>query len=104
MAELPQYITSPVWHAPCSDDKKYGVVDKLTAELKNEYGEKNVIDINGARVLFEHGWGLVRASSNVPALVLVFEATTQDGLNKIESLFRKKLSRFPEIGKEWASG
>ena len=104
MAELPQYITSPVWHAPCGDDKKYGVVDKLTAELKDKYGEKNVIDINGARVSFEHGWGLVRASSNVPALVLVFEGTTEDELKKIESIFREKLSHFPEIGTEWTSG
>lgn len=104
MGELPRYFTSPVWHAPCDDTKKYSVVERLIRELKEEYGTGNVIDINGARVTMEDGWGLVRASSNVPALVLVFEAKTEEGLKKIESVFRKKLSRFFEVGSEWASG
>lgn len=104
MARLPRYVTSPVWHAPCDDAKKYGVVDRLVAEFKREYGNDKVIDINGARVYVENGWGLVRASSNVPALVLVFEAKTEEGLKKIEQIFRGKLARFPEVGSEWISG
>ena len=104
IAELPHYITSPVWHAPCSDTKKYDIVDRLVKELKEEYGQEKVIDINGGRVYLENGWGLVRASSNVPALVLVFEAKTEEGLKKIEAIFREKLSHFPEVGKGWASG
>jgi len=62
-----------------------------------------VIDINGARVYFEEGWGLVRASSNLPALVLRFESKTQKGLNKIQEIFRNKLSKFPEVATEWES-
>lgn len=104
MAEMPQYVTSPVWHAPCPDEKKYAVVERLTSELKNEYGAERVNDVNGARVSFPDGWGLVRASSNVPALVLVFEAKSEDGLKEIEEMFRKKLAQFPEVGDEWASG
>lgn len=104
LGKLPHYVTSPVWHAPCDDIKKYAVVEKLTAEFKKEYGSDKVIDINGARTYLEDGWGLVRASSNVPALVLVFEAKTENGLKKIEAVFREKLSRFPEVGKEWTSG
>lgn len=104
IAELPRYITSPVWHAPCDDTKKYQVIEELTKELKHIYGTDRVIDINGARVYMEDGWGLVRASSNVPALVLVFEAKTEEGLKKIESIFREKLTHFPEVGKEWTSG
>lgn len=104
IAKLPRYITSPVWHAPCDDIKKYAVVEKLTDEFKKEYGSNKVLDINGARVYMEDGWGLVRASSNVPALVLVFEAKTENGLKKIETTFKEKLSLFPEIGKEWSSG
>lgn len=104
IAEFPHYVTSPVWDAPCADDKKYGVVDRLTAELKTEYGPERVIDINGARVNFEDGWGLVRASSNIPALVLVFEAKTEEGMQRIEKIFREKLRKFPEVGQEWASG
>lgn len=102
--EFPHYITSPVWHAPCADDKKYSVIDRLTAGLKAEYGAENVIDINGARVSFEDGWGLVRASSNVPALVLVFEAKSEEGVKRIETLFRGKLLAFPEVDQVWETG
>lgn len=104
MLETPQYFSSPVWEAECADEIKYQVVDRIVDELKKEYGAHRVIDINGARVKFDEGWGLVRASSNLPALVLVFEAKTEKGLKEIEDLFRKKLSKYPEIGKEWISG
>lgn len=104
MAALPRYITSPVWHASCDDAKKYAVVDQMVAEFKREYGNDKVTDINGGRVYLENGWGLVRASSNVPALVLVFEAKTEEGVKKIETIFREKLKRFPEVGSEWKSG
>jgi len=104
IAKFPHYITSPVWHAHCADEKKYAVVDHLTAWLKKEYGADRVIDINGARVSFEDGWGLVRASSNVPALVLVFEAKSEEGVKRIETIFRKKLLEFPEVGQEWETG
>lgn len=101
---LPHYITSPVWHAPCADTRKYAVVEELTLQFRSEYGPDKVIDINGARVYLQDGWGLVRASSNVPALVLVFEARTPEGLKAIETVFRAKLARFPDVGSEWASG
>lgn len=104
MLDTPQYITSPAWHTDCADEIKYDIVDKLTEELKREYGENRVIDINGARVKFDNGWGLVRASSNLPVLVLVFESKTKKGLKEIQDLFRKKLAKYPEIGKEWKSG
>ncbi|TSC68796.1 MAG: Phosphomannomutase [Parcubacteria group bacterium Gr01-1014_66] len=104
IAALPRYITSPVWHASCDDTKKYAVVERLTKQLTQEFGEEKVIDINGARVKFDDGWGLVRASSNVPALVLVFEARTEEGLKYIEHFFRAQLQQFPEVGQEWESG
>ena len=71
--EVTTYVTSPTYQTHCADEVKYAVSDKLTAALKTKYGAENVIDINGARVEFEDGWGLVRASSNLPVLVLVFE-------------------------------
>ena len=94
----PYYISSPALNAPCPDEKKYEVVEKLTKEFKEKY---EVIDINGARVLFGDGWGLVRASSNIPALVLRFEAKTEKRLNEIEMIFREKLRAFPFVGVEW---
>ena len=102
IADTPYYLSTPAYHAEVPDEIKYEVVDTLTKEFKKE-GRK-VVDINGARVYFEDGsWGLVRASSNLPALVLRFEAKTQGQLEKIEKIFRKKLEQFPEVKKEWDS-
>jgi len=99
IAGTPYYISTPAIDVDCPDDKKYGVVDKLTAELKRDF--PRVVDINGARVIFEDGWGLVRASSNLPVLVLRFEAKTQARLDEIKALFRKYMDKYPEIGKVW---
>jgi len=104
MLTTPRYFSSPAWHVDCPDEVKYEVVDKLIKEFKEEYGENRVIDINGARVKFKNGWGLVRATSNLPALVLVFESKTKKGLEQIENIFRQKLAQHPEIGEKWFSG
>lgn len=102
MAKTPNYVSSPTWQVDCPDEIKYDIVEKLTKEFKSE--GYDVIDINGARVKFPDGWGLVRASSNLPVLVLRFEAKTQKGLEKIEKLFRKKLTKYPDVGDKWESG
>jgi len=104
MLTTPQYFTSPAWHVDCADTAKYKIVNELVKEFKQQYGPERVIDINGARVEFDHGWGLVRASSNLPSLVLIFESKTKKGLQEIEDIFREKLSKYPEIGKKWESG
>jgi phosphomannomutase / phosphoglucomutase len=57
--------------------------------------------INGARVVFDDGWGLVRASSNLPELVLRFEAKTPERLAEIKTTFRRYLDRHPEIDRQW---
>jgi len=97
----PYYLSTPAYHAHADDEKKYAIVDALTEEFKKD--GYRVIDINGARVYLENGWGLVRASSNLPALVIRFEAKTEDGLRNIEKIFREKLKRFPEVATEWES-
>jgi phosphomannomutase/phosphoglucomutase len=99
IAGTPYYVSTPAIDVDCPDDKKYQVVDKLTAELKKDFDR--VIDINGARVVFEDGWGLVRASSNLPILVLRFEAKTKERLDEIKKLFRRYMDKYPEIGKTW---
>ncbi len=102
MKTTPQYFVSPVIHAPCADEIKYKVMDKIMKNFKKRFD--NVIDINGARVVFKDGWGLVRPSSNLPVLVLVFEAKTKKRLKEIEELFRKELGKYHEISKEWRNG
>ena len=100
VATTPPYLTSPEIAAHCPDDLKYGVVDRLVAEFKAEYGNR-VIDINGARVDFGDGWGLVRASSNLPELVIIFEARSERRLREIRALFRARLDACPEIDPQW---
>ena len=99
MEGTPSYLSTPAINVKCADEVKYGVVDLLTTELKRDFDR--VVDINGARVIFEDGWGLVRASSNLPELVLRFEAKTPERLNEIKQLFRRYLERYPEIDRHW---
>ncbi len=99
IAGTPYYVSTPTIDVECPDDVKYQVVDRLTEEFKRDFDK--VIDINGARVVFDDGWGLVRASSNLPILVLRFEAKTGERVEEIKALFRKTMDKYPEIAKEW---
>lgn len=99
MAGTPTYLSTPAIQVKCADEVKYAVVEKLTAELKRDFAR--VVDINGARVIFDDGWGLVRASSNLPELVLRFEARTPQRLQEIKATFRNYLSRYPEADPHW---
>lgn len=97
--ETPYYISTPTIQVKTTDEDKYGVVDALIKEFKAE--KYKVIDINGARVYTEGGWGLVRASSNTPTLVLRFESRTKEGLEKVKNLFKEKLNKFPIVSQDW---
>lgn len=101
VATTPYYVSTPTIQVQAGDEKKYDVVNELTKEFKDE-GYK-VVDINGARVYMHDGWGLVRASSNTPTLVLRFEAKTKENLDKIMAEFHKKLDRFEFVSKNWDS-
>lgn len=97
---FPKYVTSPEIKARCADTEKYGIVDKITAELKAAYPGK-VCDINGARVSFPHGWGLIRPSSNLPEIVLIFEADTMEHMLEIREIFKSYTRKYPEISDKW---
>jgi len=73
--ELPQYHATPEIRITCPDEDKFNVVKQLTEDFKKEF---NVFDIDGARVEFGDGWGLVRVSNTQPILVLRFEAKTEE--------------------------
>lgn len=100
VSSFPRYCTSPEIKAFCKDDVKYGIVDCLIDDFKKLYPGK-VIDINGARVDFGFGWGLIRASSNLPEMVIIFEADTTDHLIEIRNVFKKVTSKYPEISSRW---
>ncbi len=96
--EVTRYVTSPEIKAHCGDEIKEEVAGQLTVEFKKEFGEDKVVTIDGARVDFGDGWGLVRTSSNLPELVLVFEGKTEARMKEIKELFRARLKKYPEVG------
>jgi phosphomannomutase / phosphoglucomutase len=72
LAGLPKLVSTPEIRVDCPDETKFQVVDRVAAQLKKTH---QVIDVDGVRVLFEHGWGLLRASNTQPVLVMRFEAS-----------------------------
>lgn len=100
VASFPQYVTSPEIKAHCGDTKKYEVVGHIVEFFKSKYPGK-VFDLCGARVTFEHGWGLVRASSNLPELVILFEADTLGHLLEIRQIMKDVLGLYPETDSNW---
>ena len=65
---------------------------------KTDFSNAKIIDIDGIRVEYEKGWGLLRASNTSPVLVLRFEAETEDDLNHIKTIFYENLKRIePDI-------
>ncbi len=89
LSDVPKTFTTPEIRVECPDNKKFAVVQKVTDFFREQY---NVIDIDGVRVLFEDGWGLVRASNTQPALVLRFEAISEDRLSEIRNLIESVLA------------
>ena len=86
LADVPETVTTPEIRVECPDRKKFKVVGKVTDYFRERY---RVIDIDGVRVLFDDGWGLVRASNTQPALVLRFEAMTEEKLSEYRNLVEK---------------
>jgi phosphomannomutase/phosphoglucomutase len=90
IASTPYYVSTPTIQVTVTDETKYRIVETLTAGFKAD--GYRVVDISGARVYVDGGWGLVRASSNTPTLVLRFEAKTSEKLQEIEALFKERLT------------
>ena len=88
LSDVPKTFITPEIRVECPDEIKFKVVDIAKEALRKDYP---VIDVDGARVKFEDGWGLVRASNTQPVLVLRFEALTQDRLDEIRGLVEKKV-------------
>ena len=106
---LPKTWGSPTMSPYCADETKYGIVDQMVAEYQKLYddgaliqGQKiiELIKVNGVRVVLEDGtWGLVRASSNKPGLVVVVESPTSEA--NMRAMFTDidtRLAAHPEVG------
>lgn len=81
LADLPRTVTTPEIRIPCADEAKFAVVDCAKQILKKTH---EVVDVDGVRILFPQGWGLVRASNTQPVLVMRFEAATPELLKKYQ--------------------
>ncbi len=83
LADIPETFSTPEIRVECPDHIKFEVVKQVTDYFRERH---DVIDIDGVRVLFPDGWGLVRASNTQPALVLRFEAMTPERLTEIQEM------------------
>ena len=82
LADIPRYVSTPEIRIDCPDDRKFPVVAAAVAHFKQTH---QVVEVDGARVLFGDGWGLIRASNTQPILVARFEALSQARLDEIRA-------------------
>jgi len=90
LSDLPHAVYTPEIRLDCPDAIKF----KLADRARDRFREKgcDIIDVDGVRVRFENGWGLVRASNTQPVLVLRFEADNEENLSKYRSFVEDELS------------
>ena len=87
---LPKLYSTPELNINVSDDNKFKIIEEFSQNCNLE-GEK--ITIDGLRINFKNGWGLIRASNTTPKLVLRFEGNSENDLKMIQSNFINELSR-----------
>ena len=87
--ELPPDISTPVIHIGTTDERKEKIIEAL--HNRGHFGVGQVSTIDGIRVEFKDGWGVVRASQSTPSLSCRFEAESEEALRKIQTLFKQQL-------------
>ena len=89
LADVPPFVTTPEIRVECGDERKFELVERAVAHFRARH---DVIDVDGVRVLFGDGWGLIRASNTQPILVTRYEARSAERLavirNEMESWIR----------------
>jgi len=94
LAGMPKLVATPEIILATPDADKWNVISALAAKLKEKY---EVVDVDGARALFEQGWGLIRASNTQPAITLRFEAYTKPEVVRYMNLFNDMLKAYPQV-------
>jgi phosphomannomutase/phosphoglucomutase len=94
LEDLPRAYATPEIRVACPEERKFAIVEELASTFKKRY---KVLDIDGARVELEDGWGLVRASNTQPVLVLRFEAQSPEALERAKEVILSELRRYPEV-------
>ncbi len=91
LKDVPATVTTPEIRIPCPDERKFQVVEEIKEAFLHgnppahnpPYAIKDIITVDGIRVVFEGGWGLIRPSNTQPVLVLRFEADSEERLNRL---------------------
>ena len=95
LAGVPVMVSTPEIRVDCADEVKFEVVRRVAEYFRNRY---QVVEIDGVRVLFPQGWGLVRASNTQPVLVLRFEAANRELLEQYRQEVESVLARAAAAG------
>lgn len=93
--DFPKTVSTPEIKVPCPDDRKFEVVRKLAADFRRSH---STVEVDGARISFADGWGLVRASNTTPCLTLRFEASTAEALDRNRDVVFAALKRHGVAG------
>jgi phosphomannomutase/phosphoglucomutase len=88
LADVPKTFSTPEIRVDCPDDKKFRIAERAKEYFREHYP---IIDVDGVRIQFPGGWGLIRASNTQPALVLRFEAKSEEKLNEYQRIVEAKL-------------
>jgi len=90
LADLPPAATTPEIRVDCPDELKFRVADRVRDGFRA--AGHDLIDLDGVRVRFPHGWGLLRASNTQPALVMRFEADTLEHLTDYRAVLESAVA------------
>lgn len=97
--DVPKYFSTPETRVSCREDEKSRIIKKVKSYFQ---GTHEMVEVDGVRLLFPDGWGLVRSSNTQPILVLRAEAETEEGLKRIKSELERALKlAASELQIEW---
>ncbi|HZS54278.1 MAG TPA: phosphomannomutase/phosphoglucomutase [Bryobacteraceae bacterium] len=90
LKDIPKLVSTPELRTDCPDDSKFEVISKVADIMRRD---RPIVEVDGVRVPFENGWGLVRASNTQPVLVMRFEATSEDLLQQYQKQIEDVVER-----------
>jgi len=97
VAALPAYFSTPEYRPHCADEAKARVITGVRAALATDPAVLRITDVDGVRIQYGDGWGLIRASNTEPVLSLRFEASTEIEAHTLRDHFLAALSAYPEV-------
>ena len=90
LSDVPKTYSTPEIRIDCPYEKKFQIVEAAKERFRREY---KIIDVDGVRILFNDGWGLIRASNTQPVLVMRFEADSEKRLKEIKDFVESELNK-----------